>query len=188
MDTPKNPAPKWAKVALAVVAVVLLQACFGGADTPKEKSAEQALKESVQSEMLPGFLPYEVIEALKKEGMTDEKNHMKDGTSHHLTGGLNGHQLSVDITTWRLGGEAGASGFTAMAIAANNTNMRDAMDFFKYLASAHYEGAEPVNAQAWVEANFDADSAAIDIGEGHFLLRATTPGSRMLTLYRATAP
>lgn len=86
---------------------------------PERVSEIEGMDAYLAAEMLPGYLPYEVMAALKKEGMEDESSHMKDGTLHHLKGGLNGLQISADITTWRAKGEGYSSGYMATAIAMN---------------------------------------------------------------------
>lgn len=205
MNAPVKPArkpwPTWAKILVAVVVVVNLLALFGVIDTdkPKKEATEAAaqveaspepakevseiegMEPFLAREMIPGMLPYEVLAACKKQDMVDKPAHLKTGTSHRLTGDIGSAQVSVDMTIWKAKGEGYAGGFTCVAIAPN---LGDALPFFRFMASVPYKGAQPQAAADWVTANYNADSAGVDIGEAHFMFKTTTPGSKLLMVGR----
>lgn len=183
--TPKKKAPAWFMLLLlAVFAFVFYRACIAEGE-PAPPTQEELMNESVRKEMLPGLDPYAVVEALEQQGMVATKSHMKGGTSYTFKGGIDGTELQVNMTIWRFGTDAMASGIHGMAMVGYNQDIEAARPFFGYLVSLQYDGAEPARAKEWAEANYDADSAVIIIGEAHFLLKATSPGSRILNIRHA---
>ena len=141
---------------------------------------------SFMADMLPGFSPYSVIKAMELEEMTTAISPGKKSSFYSVTGGMNGIQLETTMTIYDYRDDK-ASGFMSTLIGVSNGNMDDARYFLEYMASAQYEGSDRDKAHAFVRDNFNSDSAATNIGEGHFLIKATTPGSRVLIL-RAKKP
>lgn len=166
-----------------IAALALLAAC--GTTDNKPKTTEELLAEAARNEMLPGLDPYAVVGALESSGMTATTSHMKSGTNYTFTSGAEGLSLQANMTIWRYGSESEASGLTGMAIAGLNPDIQAARPFIGFLSTVQYTGAAPEEARAWVEANFDTDSAWAIIGEAHFLLRGTE-GSRTLLIRRTT--
>lgn len=180
--TEKKKAPTWFVLVFCLGLVLLFyKACFSGSDEP-EQSAIEKLDPMLRPEILPGFLPHEVIALLKEEGMSDQPSHSRNSTMHMLRGAYDGIQVETVITTWRAGGESFATGFTSTAIAGVNPDIQAGLPFFQYMAGVTYDGSNPSAAHEWVTANYNADSASVSIGEGRWLLRSTTPGSRVLML------
>lgn len=179
--------------------LVIIGLIVGPSDRSKSKSAAMADTTTVQPteqdrqykgvspeiapEILPGLDPWAVVEGMKKKGFSEKVNRYKGMAEYHYALDFAGLDLRADMNIY---GSDYSTGVNATAMVQHGlSDIGKAREFFGWLASVYYEGSNPTKARDWAVQQFDQDSSWAILGDGHFLLRAPSPGSRMLFIRRA---
>lgn len=74
---------------------------------------------------------------------------------------------------------------TASVLDNSGLNKKETEDFFGYVATLQYKGAEPEKARQWVKDNINNDGAELTIGCTRFRINFKTQRSKILTLLPA---
>jgi len=177
--------------------VVLFLSAFLIAKSPKNRAETVIVNRSVQIKpnqhntvktcnyggdkfpLIPGLIAADVYLNFEKIGFEVDKQIKNDHTSILCT--LSEQKIKYTVTV------DGCSPddlirVTASVVDYSGSNQKDIKDFFGYVATLQYKGAEPERAKQWVKDNINNGSAETTIGSVKFKINLKTQKSKILTI------
>lgn len=129
--------------------------------------------------LIPGLIAADVYPNFEKIGFKVDKQIKNDHTNILCTLSESNIKYTVSVD--------GCSPddlirVTASVLDYSGSNQKETEDFFGYVATLQYKGAEPEKAKQWVKDNIDVNDAHIKIGVVQFKISFETKYSKVLTL------
>lgn len=143
--------------------------------------AKTPIESNLSTTGIPGLAPVDVYLNFEKLGFSIKKDLQGGDLGNIWDCSLNkgGRDFKVVIYGNDI---SSVSEVKATLVRDSNQNGGDDVQFFKYVVSLPYSGADPQRAAGWIEQNFDMDGAQTTIAGVTFKLFAPTDYSRILII------